>query len=195
MKKSLLIAFLLIPFLSIAQTTKPVDGFLGIKFGSTKQEVIAAMQAKQAKYEEASSKESFLQFSNVTVAHRAAHCFVRFIDGKAYEALFNFFPESEPQIIEYYNALVTDISGAYGPGKAIVDFKDPYKFGDGNESVALAEGNAKMFTNWKSDNGNTMQVKISKNQYDNLYVSLFYTDETLNKEVLARQKAKDKADL
>ncbi len=195
MKKSLLIALLIIPFLGFSQTTKPIDGFLGIKFGSSKAEVIAAMQAKQAKYEPGSSKENSLYFSNVTLAHRNAVCYVKLIDGKAYEAVFQFSPESDPRAIEYYNALVNDISDIYGKGEATVDFKDPYKLGDGNEPLALTEGGARMFTDWKSVNGNTMQIKISKNEYDNLLVSLFYTDETLNKEVLKRQKEKDKADL
>ena len=195
MKKSLLIALLIIPFLGFSQTTKPIDGFLGIKFGSSKADIIAAMQAKQAKYAEASSKENLLAFSDVLLAHRKAICFVSLIDGKAYQAAFVFTPDDEPHIIDYYNGLVSDISEAYGKGKPTVDFKDPYKLGDGSEVIALRQGYAKMFTDWKSDNANTMQVGITKGNDDNLYLNLFYIDQTLNKEAMARQKAKDKADL
>jgi hypothetical protein len=67
MKKTLLIALLLIPFFGFSQTqtTKPIDGFLGIKFGSSKAVVLAAMKAKGAVLDKSDADPTVLTFHNV----------------------------------------------------------------------------------------------------------------------------------
>ena len=189
MKKTLLIALLLVPFWGITQTTKPIDGFFGIKFGSSKAEVIAAVKAKGGTLN-AGATDDLLFFSNVSLGHRPAEYLeVKLFNDKAYFAAFIFQPENEASTLGYYDGLVSDISGAYGKGKPVVEFKDPYKFGDGNETQALSLSEGSMFTDWHSGK-NSIQININTK----LMVVLMYIDDTMNAQAKAAQKAKEKSD-
>ena len=193
MKKTLLIALLLIPFLGISQTKKPIDGFLGVKFGSSKADVVAALTAKGASLDKANTKEDFFVFRNVKLGPRETQYFtVSFTNDKAYFAVFIFKPEDRPKTVDYYNNLVRDISEIYGTGKPYVNFKSPYKYGDEDEIVALQGGYATMYTTWKSDK-NIIEASI-KHDDDELTVALIYQDGVLAAEQAAKQKAKEKSD-
>jgi hypothetical protein len=91
MKKTLLIALLLIPFLGMSQTAPTIDGFLGIKFGSTKAAVTAALKARGAVLDKENSTATILAFENVKLGSRVANGFVtRFVDDHVYSATFSF---------------------------------------------------------------------------------------------------------
>ena len=185
---------MLIPFLGVTQTTKPVDSFLGIKFGSTKEAVVAAMKAKGARIDPKNSKPDLLSFDGVKLGHRAVTDFyVDFVDNKAYEASFYFKVELEPKTVDEYKQLVSDLNEIYGPGEAFKKFKEPYTDGDGYEVTAIKTGNADYNTYWISGNGNSISLTI-KPIDDELYLNLKYQDGTLIKIVIARQKAKEKSD-
>lgn len=190
MKKTLFIALLfLIPFLGFSQTTKPIDGFMGIKFGSSKAQVISALTARGAKQVE-TNKPDFLFFTNVTLGHRTTDVLaVWFINDKFFASSFEFKAEVDDKTIEYYDSLVNDINDVYGAGKATKSFKDPYKDGDGYEITAIQAGDANYYTNWV-DNGNIIQATITLK----LAIRLLYKDTELAKEADALQKAKEKAD-
>ena len=194
MKKILLIALLLVPFLGISQTTKPIDGFLGIKFGTGKAELITRMKARGARFDPTNSNATLLSFTNVKLGSRqAAAFFVNMVDDKAYLAIFMFKPEDEPKTIEYYNALVHDIDDIYGPGRPTKVFKSPFQEGDGNEIEALEGGYADMHTDWKSDS-KAIQAIIKHNKQQELSVVLTYGDHDLAKIENDRDKAKEKSD-
>jgi hypothetical protein len=191
MKNLILITFLLIPFLGISQTTKPIDGFLGIKFGTSKAEVIAAIKAKGGVLSGDATGDD-LTFTGVDLAQRSSVQFmVSFYNDKAYQAAFFFKPDNEPGTIDYYNALVNDIAGVYGKGNPTKTFKSPYEDGDGYEVTALEGGYASFFTDWESDN-NLLQATIRPIQ-DDLYILLFYIDKTIEAQAKAAEKAKDKS--
>jgi hypothetical protein len=191
MKKNLLILLLLIPFLGMSQTKRPIEGFLGIKFGSSKADVIAAIEAKGGKLEHYDkTPENQVYFSNVKLGPRATIIFfVVFNNDKAYEAIFGFKPDSEPQAVEYYDALISDISDIYGKGKSTRTFKSPYEDGDGHAVSAIQGGYAQYFTNWEADK-KIIQININQE----LNIQLTYEDETLAAEAKAKQKAKEKSD-
>jgi hypothetical protein len=189
MKKTLLITLLLIPFLGISQTTKPVDGFLGVKFGTNKAEVVAAMQAKGGKFDGV-DKSGALYFTGLSLGHRQIKIMVvKMFKDKAYYAALFFEPENEASTIGDYNSLASDISGAYGKGKPHVRFNDPYKLGDGLETQALAASEGQMYTDWQSGT-NSIQVKITTK----LQVLLIYSDDTTDALATAAEKAKEKSD-
>jgi hypothetical protein len=189
MKKTLLIALLLIPIIGISQTTKPIEGFLSIKFGSSKADVMAAMEAKGGALIKGSTDDN-LFFSNISLGHRAAQAFeVKLFNDKAYFGAFIFQPENEASTLGFYDNLVNDISDVYGKGKATVSFKDPYKFGDGNETQAISLSEGHMFTDWHSDK-NSIQVNVTTK----LKVVLMYVDNTTDEQAKAAQKAKEKSD-
>lgn len=191
MKKTLLVTLLLIPFLGISQTTKPVDGFLGIKFGSRRAEVITALNAKGCIFNTKVSTESKIVFDNVSLGHRKSiGLTVEFVNDKAYQASFFFKDELETKTIDYYNDLVNDINGIYGAGVSSKKFKEPYADGDGYEVQAISHGNADYQTFWKASNNNLLFTIINAK----LHIQLTYRDYTLNAEAESNQKAKEKAD-
>ena len=193
MKKTLLIALLLIPFLGISQTTKPIEGFLGIKFGSSKAVVIAAMKAKGATLFKARSDNDNLAFSNAKLGTREAAAFlVRFVNDKAFEADYIFAPQVEAKVIDDYKDLVADITRVYGAGKAINHYNDPYNDGEGlNDSLTgLAVGKIDLHTTWFDNNKNSVTVSIETN----MVVKLQYQDDALTNRAIEKQNAKEKSD-
>ncbi len=190
MRKTLLITLLLIPFFGISQTTKPIDGFLGIKFGSDAETVKAAIKAKGGIFIVKSSKPDLLEFTGVKLGHRTASVFgVKLIDNKAFEADFFFDPDLQAKIIDEYNALGSDINEVYGKGESTKTFKSPYADGDGFELTAIKSGNADYQTIWRSGD-NTISESID----DDLSIELSYQDGPLIDQAISRQKAKEKSD-
>lgn len=192
MKKTLLITLLLIPFLGMSQTTKPIEGFLGIKFGTGMAAVNAAVIAKGGVIDKAKSTKESVIFRNVKLGHREAASFiVKFVNDKAYEADFIFLPGQDARTIEYYNDLVNDINEIYGKGDLQVTFKSPYsdKDSETNKIVAIRNAMAEYKTYWES-NDNSILAEIT----DDLTVDLIYQNDKLFSEAEAKQKAKEKSD-
>ena len=190
MKKTLLIAFLLIPFLSFSQTLKPISGFLGIKFGSTKIAVITAMKAKGAVLLK-NADPTMLIFDNVKLGNRDAKALViGFVDNQAYAAQFVFATDVEAQVPDYYQDLVKDFTDVYGTGNSTRQFNDPYVEGDGNELLGLSAGKIDFNTVWTDSNQNSIQIKITTN----MEVSAFYQDYVLAGKDANKQKQKNKSD-
>jgi hypothetical protein len=190
MKKALLIIFLLIPFIVFSQTTKPIDGFLGIKFGSSKTTVIAAIHAKGGKINKENSTGHSLAFDNVKLGHNEAAVFlVKFIDNKAYEADFGFRPDKDDEIVTLYNDLVSGFNQVYGSGVVTNNHTSPYQADNGNTIAGITSGNIDMHTLWQSSNTNTIYITIMTQ----LAVRLVYQDHALSLQAVAEQKAKDAA--
>lgn len=190
MKKILFLALLIIPFFGISQTTKPIEGFLGIKFGSSKAVVLAAIKAKGGIFREKKSSNELLEFTNVKLGHRTSSFFaVKLIDNKAFEADFFFDTEPEAKAIEAYDALVNDINDIYGKGDVTKTFKEPYKDGDGYELLAIKSGKADYKTIWGSGD-NSIWASIG----DDLSIELTYLNGPLIEVAVKKQKAKEKSD-
>ncbi|MES2275481.1 MAG: hypothetical protein V4592_05635 [Bacteroidota bacterium] len=193
MKNLVLIALLFVIFSAKAQTTKPIDGFLGIKFGSSAAQVTEALKARGATIKAGQTAAS-IGFLNLSLGNRkVATLYVHFVNDKAFEALFMFMPELEAQTIDYYNALVKDIEGVYGAGKPYKNFKQPYTDGDGYEITAIKTGNANYETSWDSGD-NTAWVSIVTNKDIPLIVRLVYSDSKLSQLYKDQQKEKNKSE-
>lgn len=193
MKKTLLIALLLIPFWGISQTTKEVEGFLGIKFGSSAAEVQSALNAKGGILDKKNTDADLMTYKNIKLGHRDAGLFViKFINNKAFEADFIFDPGLDAKTLDYYYSLVDDINDNYGKGQSTATFKSPYSDKDPDNEKILAiknaEGDYSSF--WQSSNKNTISITIT----DDLAVILKYQDSVLVQEAINSQKAKEKSD-
>jgi hypothetical protein len=194
MKKTLLITLLLVPFLGISQTIKPIDGFLGIKFGSSRMAVISALNAKGGILDKSQSTPILLAYKNIKLGHRTAGAFVvKFIDNKAFEADFIFDPGLDAKTLEYYKQLVNDINENYGTGLERKKFQEPYndEDDDGLKIDAIKDGKAEFETYWRSlPTKNTIMASIDVA----LTVILTYQDAELIGQAISRQKAKEKSD-
>lgn len=195
MKKQLFLAVLfLLPIITIAQTTKPIDGFLGIKFGSSKAAVLAAMKAKGAIFDKKNSDNDFFSFSNVKLGTRKPSVFaVKFISDKSYEADFLFSSDVEPQVFSIYKDLSKDLSDVYSEGKVTEFYNSPYEKTDNQSDkiVGLKSGKIDFHTVWTDAKENTIAISIDTD----LEVLLVYQDGELFKQVTAKEGAKNKSDL
>ena len=192
MKKILFFALLLIvPFIGFSQTTKPITGFLGIKFGSSKLAVIAAMKAKGAVLDKKHTDADNLAFNNVNLGVRKANAFlVRFINNKAFEADYIFDPGLEAKTIPEYDDLCADITKVYGNGEVTKDYTSPYAEGDGSTLLGLSAGKIDFHTIWSDANNNTIAVSINTD----MTVQLQYQDKVLTDQAVAHQDANQKKD-
>jgi len=192
MKKTLLITLLLIPFLGVSQTKKPIDGFLGIKFGSSRLAVIAALNAKGGILYKKETTADMLVYKNIKLGNRDAGMFVvKFINDKSFEADFVFDPGEDAHTLEYYYGLVNDLNANYGTGDSKKTFKDPYNDEDEDNIKinAITHGNAEYVTYWKSNN-HFIKATIG----ESLAVTLIYQEGSLAHLVASRQKEKEKSD-
>lgn len=193
MKKTLLVALLVIPFLGISQTTKPIDGFLGIKFGSTRVAVIEALNAKGGILNKKNTTADLLYYNNIKLGHRNAGAFiVKFIDNKAFEADFIFDPGLEAKTIQYFFELTNDINDNYGAGDVKKKFQEPYddEDDDGIKIDGIKHGKIDYVTYWLSSAKNSIAESITPE----LAVLLIYQDSALTDEAVKRQKTKEKSD-
>lgn len=194
MIKTLLIALILIPTYGISQTKKPIDGFLGIPFGSSRASVIAALNAKGGILDRKESKPDFIVYRGIKLGHREARLFViKLVNDKAFQADFIFDPILDARAIEYYYSLVNDITEIYGNGESNKKFKEPYSDSDddGIKISAIKSGNADYTTIWVSpSNNNAISIQID----ETLTVTLTYQDSKLIEEAIKQRKEKEKAD-
>jgi hypothetical protein len=194
MKKTLLIALLFIPFWGISQTTKEIEGFLGIKFGSSKAQVQSALNAKGGILDKKTSDANLVVYKNLKLGHRDVMLFfIKFVNDKAFEADFVFDPGLEAKTIEYYYGLVNDINDNYGKGESTATFKSPYSEKDPEtvRILAIKNAEANYETIWESPNNkNVISVTIP----EELTVILAYQDSALIQEAINSQKAKEKSD-
>jgi len=176
-----------------AQTNKPIDGFLGIKFGSTAKQVTSVLTGKGAIAETEEAKD-VLRFNNLSLGSRKLDDFYAyFINDKVFQAEFFFKSEPEAKTIEYFELLAQDITGVYGKGEYSRIFKSPYKDGDGYEITALKSGNAEYYITWKDNNQNTIREEVNIID-DILYVKLSYQDKVLTRKAIAKQTENDKSE-
>lgn len=190
MKKTLLIALLFIPFLGISQTTKPIEGFLGLKFGASKEEVIAAVKAKGGTQTAPGKDPDVLGFHNLNLGHRtSSYFFVQFVDNKAYRAGYVFKNDLEAEVVPFYNNLVKDVNDIYGSGKAYKQFDEPYSEGDGYETQGIGLGKVHLTTTYTSG-VNTIHIFITTQ----LTVVMDYVDGQLNDLAEKKLKEKEKGD-
>lgn len=125
MKKILPIALLLfIAVCSKAQTSKPIDGFFGVRFGDSSETVKQTLKAKEAvediEFNRKYSKNSggILKFKDVILGNRTASDFsATFIYDQVAQGEFIFDPETESKSFDYYLSLVKDIKSVYGEGE------------------------------------------------------------------------------
>ena len=194
MKKSLIIALLLIPFFGFSQTKKPIDGFLGIKFGSTQLAVITAVKAKGGHLDKAYSNAKTLMFTNVKMGDRESKAFrITFVNGKAFEAEYIFAADDEAKIPEFYQDLADDLTGIYGTGEVTKNYTSPYAEGEnaGDDLLGLSVDKIDFHTMWTDDKNNNSIVAYINSD---MTVHLLYDDDALSKIYNNKEKAKNSSD-
>lgn len=193
MKKILSAVLFITPFLGMSQTTKPIDGFSGIKFGSNKITVLAALKAKGGVLDKENTEKDYLAVDHVKIGTRVASLMVKFVNDKAFEADYLLDPEVEGKLLELYKSVNEDITSAYGDKKDVsTKYKAPYKEGEDEALtlLGLSAGNIDFTTTWSDSADNTIQITITTE----MIVKLTYQDSKLVKQAIAKQNEKTKSD-
>jgi len=197
MKKLILITIIICTALvDKAQTTKPIDGFLGIKFGSYTGQVIDALKARGASedldYNNNYNRTGNLRFKNVLLGDRiCADFIVSFANDKACQAEFIFDPEGEAESVNYYLALVKDLRSVYGNGEMEHNRENSVGHDDIRD---IKSGYANFATNW-DDGSNLIRTHITLNKYSGIQVNLIYRNYYLFNLYQNQQKETNKSDL
>ncbi len=188
--KILLILFLIVPFAGTAQT-KNIDGFWSIRFGTSKQEVAAAMKAKGATPSTLNTPDNLLSYQDVTFAQRkAVLMMLKFDKDKLYDVKVLYQPEQDNEVNQF-ETMVKELKIPYGETPVFRNFDDPYQLGDGLELNAIKAGKAQYAAFWSTVNSNGDKNFVSLTIDKNLFINLGYQDGTIIKNLIAeRDRAK-----
>jgi hypothetical protein len=154
-----------------------MNGFLGIKFGTSSANVKQAMSKKsESIYDSKNSNNSKLKYNGVKVGgNETLFATFYFYKDQLMGVTSVFSPNLEARIFDLYNRIKLDINSKYYVTKQdYKSFKYPYENGDGHETTAIKLGKADILSVW-----NFLQPDGSKNQIilsitEKLKVELFY---------------------
>ncbi len=189
MKKILFLLFI-IPSFSFAQT-KTIDGFWGIKFGTSKQSAAEAMKAKGAIPSKLNTPDNLLSYQDVVFTQRkAVLIMLKFDKDRLYDARVLFLPEPGDEINQF-ETMAKELKIPYGEAPIFRNFDAPFKLGDGQELDAIKAGKAKYAAFWSTLNVNGDKNFVSLSIDKDLFISLSYQDGTIVKNLITgRDKAK-----
>lgn len=206
MKKTLILTWLMLCYIiTMNAQQSPIDGFWGIKFGSSKAYVSEAMLAKPGcKLTDVTTNEldENLWFSGADFAGSKPEwfCFT-FLKDKLISITVLIAPLSQSGVFNLYNELSDGISLKYGvPTKTAEVYSIPFEKGDGHELLAIQSEKANISKIWRQTTikdgkesffGKIIFLTITKSAE----VSLIYYDEGPCELVSKLNKAKNSKDL
>lgn len=153
--KPFLWVFILMPFLSVAQTSRlQINSFIGVEFGASKDEVLQTSKNLAAAVSGISEEEDLIYLTNLKVAgFQCRQTYFRFIDDKFFKGIMEI-EVDKANFLHVYDQLKLQISNTYGYGKDFSKFEAPYYLGDGYEFNSIINGKGKLCHAW----GNVKQI-------------------------------------
>jgi len=141
----------------------PLTGFLGIPFGSTKDQVISAMSAKTTIKPIIEDDETIL-YKNMKFAGKDAEAIIfEFYQDYFYSSLVTIVPERN-RALETYYAIKKDYYTKYGaPSWDKEEYSSPFKKGNGYEETALFANKADINAGWVFDEKNGIYISLKYN--------------------------------
>ena len=140
----------------------PLTGFLGIPFGSTKDQVISAMSAKTTI--KPFIGNNLISYKNIKFSGRDTEkIFFEFYQDYFYFSLVIIVPERN-RALETYYAIKEDYYTKYGtPSWDEEEYSSPFKKGDGYEETALFANKAEISAAWLFDEDNAIYIRLLYN--------------------------------
>lgn len=190
MKKGLFLFLFIILASSVDAQQKPIDGFLGIKFNSTREQVINVAKLKGGISDPATTSKNQLGYKELSIAGRKAfRVTFQFHQNRFYQSFVFYVPDEDPQLYILYNEILKDLNEVYGVSEPQREFVSPFKFGDGDEYVAIATGHAKISDTWIDTNTNCgIQLYITGKPY---MIGLIYQNTKMYDEAKGNSKIND----
>ena len=203
MKKTnqILISFLavfLFAHVSFAQETKAnVDGFWGMKFGSSVAECRKIILSKNTGTIDAkNSSETKIIIDNPEFAgKKPAFIALLFVNDKFHTSKTFFKPTSAARVFELYDSIKGELNDKYYKTKEDFKiFKSPYYDGDGYEASAIRLGKATVAAFWTFNQSDESKTVISLQIEESLLVNLSYQDDKIADQAIEKQKNKNAKD-
>jgi len=162
----------LIANVATAQVTDTLSGFLGLPFGSTKEQVREFISKNGATI----SSEKPNSIYAINLKQVLTPCTVTIVmfkftsDNKMVSGSMLIEPSSAPLVFDAYDGIISKLSLKYGPGSESVDAKYPYSEDDKRRLSAIMAGYVAVETNWNlndpnpsNTDKNTITVRITNN--------------------------------
>lgn len=200
--KKILFLLLCVTTLCSAQKS-PIDGFWGIKFGASYEDVKTVMMQKKGCSQTSNpSNKIGLVFTGVEFAgEKPASITFYFYENKFGVANVLIKPNDESNIFRLYDELRSTILLKYGePTLTKEKFKYPFEKGDGMELMALEDDKLDVSTVWwqqeitkgiEKTYGKSIMISLTKM----MAVSILYADEKLMTNIEATNKEQNSNDL
>lgn len=185
MRNKVLLLFIII---SITCNAQNLDGFFGIKFGSTREQVKSIMlERKNGKIDLENCSEKKLIFDNVKFAGRMSQFVLfSFVNNKFHTAKVIIKEPLESKVVDVYNDIKTELNTKYF--KTTDDFenyKSPYEKGDGYTETAIKVGKLTIAAYWTFKNPNSDAENLISLEIDEkMLIKIGYQDGLLIKEAV-----------
>ncbi len=195
---TLVIGVLLFSNVSFSQESKAtLDGFWGIKFGSTIPETKKILLSKKTGTidEKNSSETSIVLLKPEFAGKTPLFMVLQFVDDKFHTAKVVFKSTLDAKVFELYDSVKKDINDKYyKTEKDYKFFKSPFEDGDGYETTALKVGKATIAAYWTFKQADGFENSVSLEIDETLLVVLNYQDAKLVKQAIEKQKNKNAKD-
>ena len=192
--KKLSVLALAIFCLTISVSAIPLQGFLGISFGASKDEAKVIMSERGYKTPEASGNT--LAWENSPFAGRNGLIILGFFKDQFFTGLVRIKADSG-KALELYYSITSDMAFRYG--KADIEreeYKSPYTKGDGHEETALFSNAATIYRKWNFDNGDYIIVNLEYDKKEgSAIVEVSYTNKASMDKYSAAQRSSNINDL
>jgi hypothetical protein len=170
--KKLLLLLVLVANVATAQTTDTLSGFLGLSFGSTKEQVREFISKNGGTISSEKPNTIYaINLKQVLTPCKVTITMFKFTsDNKMVSGSMLVEPSSDPLIFDAYDGIVSKLSSKYGEGDEAVDAKYPYSKEDKRRLSAITAGYVAVETMWNLNDSdpnntekNTITVRITNN--------------------------------
>ena len=177
-----------------------IDGFMGMKFGSSSDVVKKIMLDKpDCTLDKKNSTITRMVFDGIRFAGRKTlFVALSFIDDKLFNGSAYFKPDLESKTLDLYNEMREEINEKYYSTEFDFEtYKSPYAKGDGHTEMAIKLGKANFAAFWTGKDpttgvadSNAISLEIS----ESLFIVLNYQDGKLARLNTIKTKEKNSAD-
>lgn len=192
--KNFVLIFLL--FVSVKSFSQTLDGFFGMKFGSSMDSIKKVMLSKPGcKFDTKNSTDDCLIFDGLKFAGRdIGFMMFSFTNNKFHTSKVALISELESKTVDLYKEIKAELNEKYFTTKSDYEFyKSPYEKGDGYTESAIKLGKAEFSSYWEFKNpfSTTEKNIISLVIKPSLTILIGYQDGILINEVVSKSKEKN----
>lgn len=187
--KTILLLLFIPPLISYSQPTSKVDGFFGIGFATSIEEVTKTMSIKNAKID-TKNEELIIYEGTEFGGRKSVFVSFEFYENKLCGGMAMFNSDLKSGTIPLYNSLVKDITDKYGDGLSKEEYDYPYEKGDGHTITAISIGSARFNTHWPNLEGGSISVIVTKDHN----IGIIYKDKLLTFFKEKEEKSKNSKD-